>query len=519
GQLGESRLIAGMDADISGSHAHALALDADTKGPLRDIHRRVGTTVLFESSGGQVQKVAHLPELRFALGQPDLDTTSIDNAAFALEARAYYVRRHGSDGFVIHHKPTLKKVVSDRRASLDEEEVRATAQSIVRKEFERGALILPSFFPADSTAIPDSPRLTLVVLNPDVEWGANTELRSRIGQWTRHRGDSSRLYPAALVWCVKKPGRDLREKVELMLAWARVEQGITEGTLGVDFDRSEQAGVRSKVKDAEEAAKDEVWGGYRFVVLLDNEEPDGLRVIDLGAGHASAAESLCGRVIAALKSQGLLNESVSASYIDRKWPPALKESGAWPLPGLRQSFLDGSLTRLVDPDTVLRAKVVDFIGRGDFGLASGQRSDGTYSRVWLKESILPEDVAFEVDVFLLTKTRAEQLKGEMMPGKEPVPVGPVPGPAPGPEPSPELEPEPGPGPQTRILRLVGTVPPEVWNRIGTRVLPKLRSGADLKVGVDFTVTLDAGLARNVEAELRQALADLGLSDRVHIEDL
>ena len=30
------------------------------------------------------------------------------------------------------------------------------------------------------------------------------------------------VYPGALVWCLKKPGRDLRDKVELMLAWKRV---------------------------------------------------------------------------------------------------------------------------------------------------------------------------------------------------------------------------------------------------------------------------------------------------------
>jgi hypothetical protein len=37
---------------------------------------------------------------------------------------------------------------------------------------------------------------------------------------------------------------------------------------------------------------------------------DTLSVIDLGAGHASVAESLSGRGIAALKSQGSLSESV-----------------------------------------------------------------------------------------------------------------------------------------------------------------------------------------------------------------
>ncbi|MBM4319401.1 MAG: ATP-binding protein, partial [Deltaproteobacteria bacterium] len=38
GQLGESRLMASIEADIAGAGAHARVLDADTKGPLRHIH-------------------------------------------------------------------------------------------------------------------------------------------------------------------------------------------------------------------------------------------------------------------------------------------------------------------------------------------------------------------------------------------------------------------------------------------------------------------------------------------------
>ncbi|MBI3078692.1 MAG: hypothetical protein HYY85_17180 [Deltaproteobacteria bacterium] len=59
--------------------------------------------------------------------------------------------------------------------------------------------------------------------------------------------------------------------------------------------------------------------------------------------------------------------------------------------------------------------------------------------------------------------------------------------------------------------------PEVWNRLGTRILPKLRTGGTLKVGVDLSVTLDAHLARTLEAELRQAVDDLGLSGQVRVE--
>jgi len=66
---------------------------------MRRLFPCVGTTILFESLGGQVDKVTHLPELRFALGEPDVDTASVDSAAFMLEEKSYFVRRahHGRD--------------------------------------------------------------------------------------------------------------------------------------------------------------------------------------------------------------------------------------------------------------------------------------------------------------------------------------------------------------------------------------------------------------------------------------
>jgi Protein of unknown function (DUF499) len=517
GQLGESRLVAAIDTDIAGEQAHSKALDADTKGPLRDIHRRVGTAILFESSGGQTDKVAHLPELRFALGEPDLDTTTIDNAAFALEDRSYYLRKAGSDGFRIGYQPTMKKVVSDRRASLDEEtEVKPAVRKLVEDEFRRGAGIPVMPFPQDGAEIPDTPRLTLIVADPDSEWSGTGALRTQLADWTRSRGKSPRLYPGALVWCLKKPGRDLREKVELGLAWKRVAREVADGTLGGDFDRSDRADLQSKVKDAEDSAKDEVWGDYRFAVLADSQESDGLKVIDLGAGHSSSGETLCGRVIAALKSEALLNESVGVGYIERSWPPALKDSGAWPLASLRQSFLNGSLTRLVDPDSTLKSKIVEFVTRGDFGLASGKKPDGAYERTWFKEEVPADEVAFEPGVFLLRKATAEALRTGQPVTPAPTPE-PEPGPTTAPTPEPGLSPGPGPNTSTRTLCVSGSVPPEVWNRLGTKILPKLRSGSDLKIGLEFSVTVSADSANGLAAELRQILQELGLAEAVKVE--
>ncbi len=286
--------------------------------------------------------------------------------------------------------------------------------------------------------------------------------------------------------------------------------------------------------DAEEAAKDEVWGAYRFVVIADSREPDGLKTIDLGAGHSSGAETLCGRVINALKSQALLNESVGAGYIERNWPPALKESGAWPLSSLRQSFLNGSLTRLMDPDSTLRNKIVEFVGRGDFGLAYGQKPDGGYERVIFEESIYPAEVVFESGVFLLLKGKAKFLKRAQLPcpkcGESPCRCDIVPPPQPcpacGKHPcvcgEPPVCPKCGERPcvctvpAKRTFKICGDVPPEVWNRLGTKILPKLRSGSDLKIGIEFCVTIDKPLAQSFENDLKQILEDLGLKARLLI---
>ena len=518
GQLGEDRLDTAIGADVAGPHPHAKALDVDARGALRDIHRRVGTAILFESSGGQVDKVAHLPELRFALGEPDVDTATVDNAAAALETAGFFIRKVGTDGYRIHHQATLKKVVSDRRASLDEDtEVKPAMRRLVESEFRRDAALPVVAFPPDNAAVPDSPRLALVVLDPETEWRSGGEAVGRIATWTRERGTSPRLYPASLVWCARKTGRELRDRVALWLAWQRVAREVAEGLLGAEFDRAARNEAQTRVRDAETAARDEVWAGYRFVALADSRAAEGLRILDLGAGHASASETLSARILGALRSEALLSDSVGAGYLDRHWPPAFRDAGAWPLSSLRQSFLDGSLTRLPDPDMVLRRQIPDFVSRGEFGLGSGPTADGGYGRLWFREPVGPEEVAFESSVFLLGREKTTELKT----GAEgPTPPEPDSQKDPDGEGEPQRKPTPDAEPtlaaSKTTLRLAGTVPPEVWNRLGTKVLPKLRSGEDLKAGIEFCVTMDSQSAATLETELRQILDDLALSERVTI---
>jgi hypothetical protein len=218
----------------------------------------------------------------------------------------------------------------------------------------------------------------------------------------------------------------------------------------------------------------------------------------------------------------LLNESIGAGYIDRNWPDFFKESAAWPLTSLRQSFLNGALTRLLDPDTVLRSKIAEFVRNGDFGLAYGSQPDGTYDRVWFKETPPPDEITFEPGVFLLRKARAQTLKS----GEKPAMPAVIPEiqPQPKPEVSTGPKPEPEPVPQlktaaveNRTIRLSVQVPPEMWNRLGTKLIPKLRSGSALQADVEFAVTVKADQAKAMELELRQILEDLGLGGQLRVE--
>jgi hypothetical protein len=305
------------------------------------------------------------------------------------------------------------------------------------------------------------------------------------------------------------------------LAWKRVAEDISSGVLGAEFEQSDRGEVTKQIRESEEALQEEVWASYRYAVVADPKGAEGLREIDLGAGHASSGSgSLTAHILAALKAEGLLNETVGAGYLDRNWPTALKESGAWPLKGCRQSFLDGSLTRLLDPEEVLRRQIPSFVEKGEFGLGSGPKADGGFEHVWYKDPVGPEEVVFDDNTFLLTRSRAASLKAgppakvEPEPTEQPTQFSLQPTAAPT---APPVQPAGPPADQIVRLSLRGTIPPEVWNKLGTKLIPKLRTaGQGLSLTVEALLDVPTKDLSHVESDLRQALRDLGLEGSIQI---
>ena len=69
----------------------------------------------------------------------------------------------------------------------------------------------------------------------------------------------------------------------------------------------------------------------------------------------------------------------------------------------------------------------------------------------------------------------------------------------------------------KTIILTGVIPPELWNKVSIRLIPKLRSNAQPTLGVNFVLELDSSQAANLVRDIQQALADLELTAKIKVE--
>jgi hypothetical protein len=555
-QMGEQRLQAAIQADISAPTgqppSHAETLDEENRSgtgvsPVRPLgrdaqatlHRRVATTLFFESCGGQTDKSAHLPELYFAAGDPDTETTLIHTAVQNLERRCYFLRPVGVDGWRFGHVPTLKKVHADRKQALDPNDVQKNVVELVKTVFKNGAEIHLSLFPKDSTDVLDQAMLTLAVMRPDEnlepEEGAPggtgilpvdlegpatgkmpVPLRQRLAEWTRKCGQSSRQNPGGVLWLTCESGGSLRSGCEELMAWQAVAEDANRGLLG-DLEPDDLKRIQRELSGAKSQIEERVWSSYNHLLLWDANQIK-LKDVALGQLHPSEAKSITSAILARLRHDSLLSREIGASYIERNWPPALKDSGTWPLASLKAAFFQGYFTRLEKADDALRQTISRAISQGTLGLACG-KDVNQFDRVWFKEPVELPDITFDYETYLLTSKKAKALKeGDAVPpsGKQPtstkpgqdaqatlcstgvspveLPLGQPPGQPPTEPPSP-------------VVSWQGQLKREQWNLFSLKVLTRLAQAEDVEIEVKVRAKLKE--AQSID-QLNAALKELGI---------
>lgn len=403
--------------------------------------------------------------------------------------------------------PNIKKLLADRRATIANAAVVERVRETVRRVFGAGAGFDRRYFPEASSDIPDSAALTLVVLAPEHGWETSRreDTKNEMSTFIQEHGTGSRTFKSALIFAVAEKESEIVDAAKNILALESLEDDIERLQLKED----EQKDLTRMKKRADEDLKESVWRTYRHVVLLD--ESGGMREVDLGLQHSSAAPSLTALIQVRLKQEGLLEDRVSPDFLVRNWPPALP---SWPTKAVRDTFYASpKLPRLTDW-TALRKTIAEGESSGRFGYASLTPA-GAYDNVRIGEAMGEADIEFSDKVVLLTKDEAGQAKAR---GEPTTPEGvTVTG---GERPHKDIiVPTDKGAPVTVVkpyagLKWEGQVPPQKWMTFYMKVLTRFADDPSLALNVKFSVSPTHGVTQEKVDETRASLKDLGLADDV-----
>jgi len=535
-QLDEERLEAAITTDICGkTDSHATRLDQEAVDAIKKsrLHRKAGTVILFESNGGTTSEDATVPEVRLALGEPDLDSGNVDTVLEALVTHCYYLGVQ-KNKYRFSFTPNLNKMLADRRASIDARKIEETVRAEVQRVFSANDPSVPGgverrFFPERSSDVPNRPTLTLAIFGPDKSMADKAATLRELDTMTRDCGASSRTFKSAIVWCVPDTAASLENEARKLLAWQEIKEDEASRLDENQFRQLEENLKKSK-SDLQEA----VWRAYRYIALLGKD--NAIRVGDMGLVNSSMANSMTGLVLQQLKKDGEIEQSISPNFLLRNWPPAFTE---WSTKSIRDAFFASPMfPKLLNGEQTVKDTIARGVHGGMLGYV-GKKGDGRYAPFHFAEELSALDVEISDDMFVITKDAAEAYKKA---GAASAPAGQTPMPGPqgqtyetptvaspaqvsdgeagsyGPGKQAELP----PGPTIKVgassIRWKGQVPPQKWMNFYTKVLSRYAAAKGLKIHLDVEVSPDGGLTKYQLDEIRTALRELGLSDDMEVSE-
>jgi hypothetical protein len=531
-QLGEGRLEAAVTTDIEGKvDSHAMRLDkhADDETIRKGrLHKKVATTIFFESNGGQGTQHADatIPEIRLGFARPDIDLGHLETVLEELTDACYFLnvdRAHYRFGV----KENLNKRFADKKASLtDPKVIDDLVKEDVQKAFQGVADVRTVLFPERSEQIPNQAQFTLVVAGPERDFNDPATL-----PWaekaTRECGSKSREFKSALVWVLPENAGAIRDDAKRYLAWQLIYDD--RGNLSLDDAQIQQ--LDESRKKAQRDFKEAIWRSYRHLALLGKDQS--LRTIDLGLVHSSAAPSLVHFILNRLKQDEELIEAASPSFLIRNWPPAFKEQG-WPTKQVRDAFFSSPLfPRILKADAV-KETIARGVSGGFLAYAS-RRGDGTLDPFLfgVGTAFSRDEVELNDEVVILTKEAAEAHLAvkKAKEAEKTKPLAPVGGGGATPTIDTPYPPPPPPGggagdtpaifvdvplpPATTGLvpsvSWTGEVPHLKWMTFYSKVLTKYAT-SNPKLTVSFRLSPEGGMSKAQVEELQAALRELGLED-------
>jgi len=571
-QLGEEKLEGAITTDICGRRdSNAARLDKEAVDTIKKarLHRKIATSIFFESNGGQTRDEATVPEVRLAVAEPGLDIGNIETCLESLTEACYFLTVERTR-YHFSLKENLNKRFADRRASIQPPKIDERARAEIQKVFPKGLGVETVYFPEQSGQITDRPILTLAILAPDLSMQDRNKTLKLVETMTRECGNSSRTFKSALVWCIADSAGAIHDEARKVLAWEDIQDEQDE----LHLDEGQKRQLNTNLDRAKRDLKESVWRTYKNITLLGKDNQ--LRAVDLGLVHSSAADTMVTFIIQRLRKDGEVEKDISPNLLIRNWNPAFKE---WSTKAVRDAFFASPLfPRLLDPEGV-KETIARGVEGGVLGYV-GKSPAGDYIPFSFGCSLNAQDVEISDDMYIVTRETAQTYKKlkeeppvlasllvspatvQIQPGRkqafvvtgldqygQPIPTGAVVWNATGgtidddgvftagqnegsfnvtatasvfkatatvivgdqPPPPP---PPPKPPAQPGTLRWTGDVPPQKWMNFYTKVLSKFASGKGLRLTLSVEVSPEGGLSPQKIEETKVALQELGLKSDV-----
>ena len=506
-QLGNRALETAVTVDIAGrKEAFAVALDAEASEAIgkERLHQKVATVVFFESNGGTTKSEATLPEIRLAVGHPELDLGNVETALDDLTDRCYYFNVERKN-YKFSLRENLNKRFTDKRANIASASIEETARQEIQKRFAPKDGVERAFFPQKSIQISDRPVLTFIIGDLTQTMMERKDTVALMEQMTRESGSSNRTFKSALIWVMADAPRLLCDEARKLLAWQAIDDEATD----LKLDETQRRQLAENIEKAKRDLRDAVWRSYRFVFLLGKD--NALREIDLGAVQWSAADSPISNILNRLSADSELEKGISLRLLLKNWPAAFTE---WPVKSARDAlYASPQFPRIIRGTEAIQDAVSKGVAQGELAYV-GKGPNGTYTPFVFRSSLGAGDVEVVEETFLITKDTAEAyLKGRATPPPAPVtpPIDLTLQPEPPVDPVPITPPTPTPSTATS-LTWTGEVPPQKWMNFYTKVLSKFASGQGLKLRLTVEVNPEGGISKQKLDETKAALRELGMTD-------
>lgn len=398
-QLGEQALEGPVTTDVCGKRdAHAVRMDEEAVDTIKEarLHRKVATTIFFESNGGQTRTEATVPEIRLSVAEPDLDIGNIETVLEGLGTNCYFLSVEGNR-YRFSLTPNLNKLLADRRATVNASKIEERIRTEIQKVVTAGKELQVIPFPEKSSDIPDRPVLALVAMAPEHSMQESDTL-DLIEKMTREYGRSDRTFKNALIFAVPEDSAPLREDARKVIAWENIQHEEDE----LRLDDSQKRRLQENLKKAKRDLKECVWRSYKNLVFLG--KGNGMQHMDLGLLHSSSGDTLVSVMLERLREKGEVEIYIGPRALVKNWPPAFNE---WSTKGVRDAiFASPQFPKLLEPDSITQT-IARGVSSKKFAYV-GKSGRGKYEPFFFGEGIMPGRVEIADDMFIIPAEEAKK---------------------------------------------------------------------------------------------------------------